>query len=440
MQLAPFVVIGAALSLAVVQGSQGGSSALERGEALFTKDFHLEDGLGAPQMNADSCRACHRDPTVGGAGPLELNVSRFGRDNGGQGPFQNLPGGQGLSKLFPPRIYLGDSTAVTNPPEAVTLQEAGAGWEEDQWAGALVRDLATGAVSRVASNNADTLNLALPWSGGATVAVGPYRLSLAAAREEYPGGFGAGAADCFEQRQTPSLFGVGMIDQIAGAVITANEDPLDANGDGIFGIARRIDINGTIEIGRFGWKSQIPRLRDFTNDALIAEMGITTPDDGRGFALDRDDDPIADPELTTEQVTDLTLYMASLPAPQRGGSTDPRVMEGLRHFNNLGCATCHIPELPGPNGPVRLYSNLLLHNVMPPGYRGMEEQGAGNGMFRTPPLWGIKHTAPYMHDGRAEDLTGAILAHYGEADSARQGFAAMDDEQRGALLLFLEDL
>ena len=36
------------------------------------------------------------DPGLGGAGPLEVNVSRFARDNNGQGPFRNLDGGQGL--------------------------------------------------------------------------------------------------------------------------------------------------------------------------------------------------------------------------------------------------------------------------------------------------------------------------------------------------------
>ena len=76
----------------------------KRGRAIFDKPFHKSDGLGSPEMNADSCRACHQDPAIGGAGGLELNVSRFGNDNGGDGPFTNLPGGQGLSKLRPPYV------------------------------------------------------------------------------------------------------------------------------------------------------------------------------------------------------------------------------------------------------------------------------------------------------------------------------------------------
>jgi len=70
----------------------------------------------------------------------------------------------------------------------------------------------------------------------------------------------------------------------------------------------------------------------------------------------------------------------------------------------------------------------------------MAEPGAGAGMFRTPPLWGIAETAPYMHDGRAEDLLGAIMAHDGEALGSRAKFTAMSLAEREALIVFLEDL
>ena len=87
-----------------------------------------------------------------------------------------------------------------------------------------------------------------------------------------------------------------------------------------------------------------------------------------------------------------------------------------------------------------LYSNLLLHNVMPAGFRGMAEPGAGVGLYRTPPLWGVKHTAPYLHDGRAETLEQAILQHAGEAQVSRDGFVALSAADREALVLFLQDL
>ncbi|MFK7741764.1 MAG: di-heme oxidoredictase family protein [Planctomycetota bacterium] len=346
------------------QGTSGEETQLERGRALFDKAFSIPEGLGSPDINGDSCRACHQDPVLGGAGPIEVNVTRFARDNGGAGPFENLAGGQILSKLRVPTTH---------------------------------------------------------------------------GREEYET-TGLAAADVFEQRQTPSILGDGLIDQIPGAVITSNEDVNDADNDGIFGVARRLEIGGVIEIGRFGWKAQVPRLSDFVDDAMGGELGLTSPDNGRGFALLSDGDAVADPEVSQAVVEDVAFFIEQLPAPERAGSSDPRVADGLSAFAEVGCAKCHTPSLPSPMGPVPLYSNLLLHNVMPADFRGMEEPGAGVGFFRTPPLWGIRDTAPYMHDGRAEDLRGAILAHFGEADQVRMAFETLSPERQEALLLFLEDL
>ena len=123
-----------------------------------------------------------------------------------------------------------------------------------------------------------------------------------------------------------------------------------------------------------------------------------------------------------------------------GGQATPAVQNGEAHFLAVGCAVCHIPSLSGPAEPVPLYSNLLLHNVMPADYRGMEEPDAPAGFFRTPPLWGIRHTAPYMHDGRAETLFEAILAHDGEAAGVRDAFVALTRLGRLELIRFLEDL
>ena len=344
-----------------------------RGRAIFDHHFHKSDGLGGDglhngsgggsEFNADSCRACHGKPILGGAGGLELNVSRFARDNFPLGPYADLPGGQAVSKLRPPYVD---------------------------------------------------------------------------GREEYPS-----TADVFEQRQTPSLFGLGLLDSVLDSEILAQETLQNADepgGDGIRGVARRVTINGTVEIGRFGWKSQIPRLRDFVRDAMGGELGVTTPDDLRGFAMVSDSDAVADPEIDETGIDEVFFFMANLAAPQRGGSLDPQVTAGELLFSSIGCATCHVPELQGTDGPVRAFTDLLVHKVMPGNYRGMEEPGAAAGRFRTPPLWGIRHSAPYMHDGRAEDLTQAIQAHFSEGNAARLAFQALPQIDQDALLAFLEDL
>ena len=331
------------------------------GRALFQRDFHRQDGLGSPDMNADSCRACHRDPAMGGAGALELNVSRFARDHAGAGPFEELPGGQVLARLRP------------------------------------------------------------PWT---------------AAREDYD----PLVADVFEQRQTPALFGAGLIEGIAAEAILANEDPFDRDGDGIRGVARRFAFAGALEVGRFGWKAQVPRLEDFVRAALGSELGLTSPEDGRGFAHASDADDHADPEIGEVSVGYLAFFMANLAAPRRTGSLEPEVLHGELLFERIGCARCHVPELAGLRGPVPLYSDLLLHQVWPPDTRGMSEPGAGPGVYRTPPRWGARATAPYLHDGRASTLRAAIRLLDGEARAAREAFEALAESDRGALIAFLNDL
>jgi CxxC motif-containing protein (DUF1111 family) len=60
--------------------------------------------------------------------------------------------------------------------------------------------------------------------------------------------------------------------------------------------------------------------------------------------------------------------------------------------------------------------------------------------WRTPPLWGVRDSAPYMHDGRAETLLEAIVIHEGEAQRTRDRFLNLSLSDRHALLAFLETL
>ena len=66
--------------------------------------------------------------------------------------------------------------------------------------------------------------------------------------------------------------------------------------------------------------------------------------------------------------------------------------------------------------------------------------------WRTAPLWGIglvrtvnRHTR-FLHDGRARDLSEAILWHGGEAHAARERFRSLPARERRELLAFLESL
>ena len=187
----------------------------------------------------------------------------------------------------------------------------------------------------------------------------------------------------------------------------------------------------------FGWKSQIPTVSDFVRDALGGEVGLTVFDDGRGFGILTDSDNVPDPEVSLQDYDDLIFYNQHLAAPPRAGG---EVAAGEALFASVGCATCHIPELPGANGPVPLYSNLLLHDIHDSDFRGTAEPDAGVGLYRTPPLWGLRKSAPYLHDGRATTIEEAIEQHFDEAENARLNYEALTDSEREQLLLFLQDL
>ena len=60
--------------------------------------------------------------------------------------------------------------------------------------------------------------------------------------------------------------------------------------------------------------------------------------------------------------------------------------------------------------------------------------------FLTTPLWGVGSTAPYGHDGRSLNLTEVILRHGGEAQTSRDRFASLQEDDRLALLAFLSSL
>ncbi len=328
-----------------------------RGRKIFDKDWRQADGLGTPEMNADSCRACHQQPVIGAGGALDGNVTQFGSDNGGSGPFTFFPGGPVASKL--------------RRPDTPGREDADP------------------------------------------------------------------AADVFEQRQTPSVLGAGLIDSIPDSVIIANEDPLDNDGDGVRGVARLIDTGSGLEVGKFGWKGQIPTVSDFVRDALGGEVGLTVFDDGRGFGILTDGDNVPDPEIPIDDYDALVFYNQRLAAPPRAGGD---VAAGEALFASVGCATCHIPELPGANGPVALYSDLLLHDIHDVDFRGTAEPDAGVGMYRTPPLWGLRESAPYLHDGRASTIEAAIEQHFDEAENARLNYEGLTDSEREQLLLFLRDI
>jgi CxxC motif-containing protein (DUF1111 family) len=60
--------------------------------------------------------------------------------------------------------------------------------------------------------------------------------------------------------------------------------------------------------------------------------------------------------------------------------------------------------------------------------------------WRTPPLWGVADSPPYLHDGRAATLDDAIALHGGEADECMRQYRRLSLEDRQAIVEFLKCL
>jgi CxxC motif-containing protein (DUF1111 family) len=242
-----------------------------------------------------------------------------------------------------------------------------------------------------------------------------------------------------ELRQTPHTFGLGLLERVPEADILALADPDDLDADGIRGRAHWLSDG---RLGRFGWKGAIPSVAEFVRDAVFNELGMTLPvQDGLTFGEAEDADAVADPEATPEMLDTLGFFLANLDGPPRT-PTDPGLeAEGEVLFAEVGCASCHVPMLETADGePVRAYTDLLLHDVQEPGYRGVEEGNAGVREFRTAPLWGLATSAPYWHDGRAFTVEDAIARHHAEGASSRDAYQALGADDRAALIAFLRSL
>jgi hypothetical protein len=101
----------------------------------------------------------------------------------------------------------------------------------------------------------------------------------------------------------------------------------------------------------FHQAGNIVSVRQFTNNAFNHHHGIQS-EERFGLGVDADGDGFSN-ELTTADVTAATLFQISLNVPGQVIPIDPVVQEaiasGERLFNQIGCASCHIPALPLTN-------------------------------------------------------------------------------------------
>jgi CxxC motif-containing protein (DUF1111 family) len=365
------------------------------------------DGLG-PVYNANSCVACHHQGGVGGSGGVEHNVTTYA--------FTVAPPGR-------PREGVVHSHAV-DPKYQETLA------------------LVSPELPNVTRPTLEQL-VQLPRSGDHCIRF-PINVHVS-------------------QRNTPALFGCQLIDDLPERVIIATErgqrlrwGMAPANGeDAPVGRAHRL-ADG--RIGRFGWKAQAASLSDFVRAACANELGLGNPgqDQPRPLALlNRSGYQSMKLDLTEQQCDQLTAFCGSLPRPAERpgeGAAGKQAEAGKSLFNTIGCANCHVADLGSIKG---VYSDLLLHRMGqdlqgggsyndPPPRRDPDRTPPSDGPdpreWRTPPLWGVADSAPYLHDGRANTLEEAIRMHGGQGAPAAQRFAALSTAEQGQVIAFLNTL
>ncbi len=257
----------------------------------------------------------------------------------------------------------------------------------------------------------------------------------------------------FSVRIAPQLVGLGLLEAVSEAAISALADPGDADLDGISGrVQTTIDpVTGQRRVGRFTHKGGRATVSHQVAAALNTDLGVTTS----VFPILDGETSSTTPELADADLATMTRYIAVLGVSARRDLSGAQALLGEQKFASAGCTGCHAPTLnTGPYHPmtelrnqtIRPYTDLLLHDMGPGLADNMGEGAASGAEWRTAPLWSIGLTAgvsggeSYLHDGRARTLEEAILWHDGEAGPAKESFRTMSAADRAALIVFLKSL
>ena len=252
------------------------------------------------------------------------------------------------------------------------------------------------------------------------------------------------------RRNATSALGAGLIEAIPDQQLLARAAAEHAENPARAGRAAMVTgvSDGLSHVGRFGWKAQGALLVDFVGQAMVDEMGFTnalfpTEDAPNGdLALLARCDTVPDPEDRTDFLGKVTRLLRFLAPPPQPTKVNDVLVRGEAVFDSIGCAFCHAvgytasstnPALDGKA--VDLYSDLLLHDIGTGD--GIAQGDARGNEFRTAPLWLVRGSHPYLHDGRARTVDEAIVAHQGQAADVRDAYLALSKSDKNALVKFL---
>jgi CxxC motif-containing protein (DUF1111 family) len=276
-------------------------------------------------------------------------------------------------------------------------------------------------------------------------------------------------------RMPTSMLGDGFIEALDDNTIRAFAiEQRKKTGGKIVGEAIEVPIlesPGKTRIGRFGWKNSHASLVSFVAEALLNEIGITSPffpkentSNGKSVA---EFDRARDPEIDQARIELIANFIRATKTPEKMAAIakGSDTLEGEKLFTSIGCSVCHIPSMKTApagtwinggamkipealgNKTIRPYSDFLLHDV-----------GTGDGIvetnhptsrnkIRTAPLWGLgarverlSESLLLLHDGSAGSLEETVRKHGGEAYLVIENYKKLSDVKRQQLIKFLQSL
>ncbi|QDT10203.1 di-heme oxidoredictase family protein [Planctomycetes bacterium K23_9] len=328
-------------------GHSASPEMINQGRALFEREWPAtnpslgSDGLG-PLFNGKSCIACHNQGGVGGAGEAKFNAMTFGIEE------MHITGGGIIPDII--------TSAVREfSPGFVNVN----GGVADTFA---VQHHGGTAKFRQARKLLTENSLAKFSEAGGPVSASEVQYANATPilYNAQHGEYNVSIRARLFQRNTTPLFGVGLIDRVNGKTLDALARMQERNPE----ISGRVATLSDGRFGRFGWRGNIATLLEFNDNACAAEVGLQTS------RIPQPADPtLAEyrnpaPDISDAQIQAMTVFVASLPAPERKLPNDQAVRDlvvrGEKVFAAVGCAACHVPNV----GPAKgLYSDLLLHDM-----------------------------------------------------------------------------
>lgn len=376
------------------------------GFVVFHLDFLKNTGLG-PFFNNRSCGGCHIN---NGRGPIRISKK---------------PGGTTTMVLKISRKGLKSDGSPRNVPGL----------------GEQVRDHVLGGLNERASISLRWRYRNRKYPDGT-----PYQLREPLISVSVPGMDSKKLVTSL--RMTPPVIGPGLLEAIPDEQLLANEDPEDADADGISGEAqyvRNVETQSTA-IGRFGFRASHPTVAQQSAAAAFHDIGVTSslfpPRSGT-------------PELSDTDLQNLVIYLELGGVPRARNQTDPDVVAGKALFQQVGCDDCHrfgYTTSPDADPEIRdqivhPFTDLLLHDMGKGLSDRRPEHNASGREWKTTFLWGLGFTPNisnvrrrYLHDGRARSIEEAILWHGGEAEASKQAFMQLSKEEREKLLAFLRSI